>query len=66
MTIPGTVFGPGGKITYSSEDGESARFYDYNIHLLAYNSIIKVDTGTHRGNCGGVNCYTRLMYFKDV
>jgi hypothetical protein len=66
LNIPGTVFGPGGKITYMAEGGNTQRFYEYSAHVLAYNSIIKVDNTGAAGNCGGVNCYTRRMYFKDA
>jgi len=66
MNIPGTAFGPGGKIQYFQENGGEAKFFEYSVHILAYNSIIKVDTGGGSGGCGGVNCYTRRMYFKDA
>jgi hypothetical protein len=60
------MFGPGGEISYTDENGETQRFYNYNVHILAYNSIIKVDDSVAANNCGGVNCYTRRMYFKDA
>ncbi len=66
MNIPGTAFGPGGKICYFQENDGEAKFFEYTVHILAYNSIIKADTGGASGGCGGVNCYTRRMYFKDA
>jgi hypothetical protein len=54
------------KIAYVDEGGELVKFYNYSVHILAYNSIIKLDSGVAANNCGGLNCYTRRMYFKDA
>ena len=66
MNLPGSAFGRNGKITYQSEGATGVSFYYYTVHIMAYNSIIKADVGAASGNCGGVNCYTRRMYFKDA
>ena len=66
LNIPGSAFGRGGKITYNPEGGYFTAFQEYTVHILAYNSIIKTDVGVAATNCGGVNCYTRRMYFKDA
>ena len=65
LNLPGSRFGRNGKVTYSPEGSNVTAFYDYSVHILDYNSIIKAETGAVSGNYGGVNCYTHRMYFKD-
>ena len=36
------------------EGGAHAKFFEYSVHILAYNSIIEVDAAS--GNCGGDKC----------
>jgi hypothetical protein len=40
MNIPGTAFGPGGKIQYIQENGGEAKFFEYSVHILAYTMIV--------------------------
>jgi len=43
MKLPGAVFGWKLEITYMTEDGPTSKFYEYSVHGLTYNSIIKTD-----------------------
>ena len=47
---PRDSFRTGGQITYVSEAGNTQRFYEYSVHILTYNSIIKVDVAGTSGH----------------
>ena len=53
-------------LQYAGENSVNAKVFEYTVHILAYNSIIKADTGAGSGACGAVNCYTRGHHFKDA
>ncbi len=65
MCIPGTNFGPNGKITYIGEGDDKAKFYEYSVHVLSYVNPIKTDNPTIPVTYAGgrVNCYVRLFFF---
>ena len=50
LNLRGTSFGRAGKVTYTPEGSNVSVFYDYSVHILAYNSIIKADVGTVSGS----------------
>ena len=62
MCIPGTNFGPKGKITYIGEGDDKAKFCEYFVHVLSYVNSIKSDNpnlpAAYAG--GRVNCYATL------
>jgi hypothetical protein len=52
--------------TPPGERWRSQILWTFSAYLSLYNSIIKTDTGPASDSCGGLNCYTRRMYFKDA
>jgi hypothetical protein len=43
MRIPGSAFGPNGKIAYIRENGDKAKLYEYSVHILSSVNVIKTD-----------------------
>ncbi len=59
MRVPGTTFGKNGNIIYTAESGDTAKFFEYSVHILSYVNSIKTQDpilgAVHGG--GRVNCY---------
>jgi hypothetical protein len=57
MRIPATVFGPGGKIIYRTQNACDVNFFEYTVHILTYCSIIKIDVDPGSYNGRQLNAY---------
>ncbi len=61
------TLGPAGrKAPIREQEFRIGKFFEYTVHILAYNSIIKADSAAAAGAYGGLNCCTRRHYFKHA
>ena len=57
MYQSGMALGPAGrKAPIREQEFRIGKFFEYTVHILAYNSIIKADSAAAAGAYGGLNC----------
>ena len=53
MRVPGTTFGPNGKITYVASGGDTTKFYEHSLHVMSYVNCIKAGNSPRLIAAGG-------------
>lgn len=61
--IPGSKFGPGGRVQYENGSNTNVKFFDYRFFVLAYDWY---GTPQDVNNVGRVNSMFSKIYYKDA